>query len=85
MTHLAKPPTSGERDVSSVMSAPCAFAIVIGTIPLGSIGRKCSTIVPFEPSPKKIGTSPRHVPHVKLRSFEGVVPKTTNWRAIGVT
>jgi phthalate 4,5-dioxygenase oxygenase subunit len=31
-----------------------------------------------------IGTSPRHVPHVKLRSFEGVVPKTTNWRAIGV-
>ena len=31
-----------------------------------------------------IGTSPRHVPHVKLRSFEGVVPKTTNWRALGV-
>jgi phthalate 4,5-dioxygenase len=32
-----------------------------------------------------IGASPRRVPHVQLRSFEGVVPKTTNWRAIGVT
>jgi len=39
-------------------------------------------VVAGEPA---IGTSPRHVPHVKLRSFEGVVPKTTNWRAIGVT
>jgi phthalate 4,5-dioxygenase oxygenase subunit len=29
------------------------------------------------------GTS-RRVPLVKLRSFEGVVPKTTNWRALGV-
>jgi len=29
------------------------------------------------------GTSQR-VPQVKLRSFEGVVPKTTNWRALGV-
>jgi len=29
-------------------------------------------------------TSPRRVPQVKLRSFEGVVPKTTNWRALGV-
>jgi phthalate 4,5-dioxygenase len=32
-----------------------------------------------------IGASPRRVPHVQLRSFEGVVPKTANWRAIGVT
>ena len=31
-----------------------------------------------------IGASARHVPHVKLRSFEGVVPKTTNWRTLGV-
>ena len=30
-----------------------------------------------------IGTSPRRIPLVKLRSFEGVVPKTTNWRALG--
>jgi phthalate 4,5-dioxygenase oxygenase subunit len=31
-----------------------------------------------------IGTWPRRTPNVKLKSFEGVVPKTTNWRAIGV-
>jgi phthalate 4,5-dioxygenase oxygenase subunit len=30
-----------------------------------------------------IGTS-RRAPQTQLRSFEGVVPKTTNWRAIGV-
>ena len=30
------------------------------------------------------GASPRRRPDVKLRSFEGVVPKTTNWRAISV-
>jgi phthalate 4,5-dioxygenase len=31
-----------------------------------------------------IGTSPRRIPKAQLKSFEGVVPKTTNWRAIGV-
>jgi phthalate 4,5-dioxygenase len=31
-----------------------------------------------------IGTSPRRIPQAQLKSFEGVVPKTTNWRAIGV-
>ena len=31
-----------------------------------------------------IGTSPRHVPHVKLKSFEGIVPKTTHWTTLGV-
>jgi phthalate 4,5-dioxygenase oxygenase subunit len=31
-----------------------------------------------------IGTSPRHVPHVKLKSFEGIVPKTTPWTTLGV-
>ena len=30
-----------------------------------------------------IGTS-RRIPYAQLRSFEGIVPKTTNWRAIGV-
>jgi phthalate 4,5-dioxygenase oxygenase subunit len=31
-----------------------------------------------------IGTSTRHVPHVKLKSFEGIVPKTTPWTTLGV-
>ena len=31
-----------------------------------------------------IGTSPSHVPHVKLKSFEGIVPKTTQWTTLGV-
>jgi phthalate 4,5-dioxygenase oxygenase subunit len=31
-----------------------------------------------------IGTSPTHVPHVTLKSFEGIVPKTTQWTTLGV-
>lgn len=31
-----------------------------------------------------IGTSPTDVPHVKLKSFEGIVPKTTQWTTLGV-
>jgi phthalate 4,5-dioxygenase oxygenase subunit len=31
-----------------------------------------------------IGTSPRHVPHVKLNGFEGIAPKTTHWTTLGV-
>ena len=31
-----------------------------------------------------IGTSSRHVPQVKLKSFEGIVPKTTPWTTLGV-
>ena len=31
-----------------------------------------------------IGTSPTHVPHVKLKSFEGIVPKSTQWTTLGV-
>jgi phthalate 4,5-dioxygenase oxygenase subunit len=31
-----------------------------------------------------IGTSPAHVPHVKLKSFEGIVPKTTQWTTLGI-
>jgi hypothetical protein len=29
-----------------------------------------------------IGTSPTHVPHVKLKSLEGIVPKTTQWTTL---
>ena len=32
-----------------------------------------------------LGTTEPHVPHVELASFEGVVPKTTDWRELGVT
>lgn len=32
-----------------------------------------------------IGTTEPHVPQVKLASFEGIVPKTTNWRTLGVS
>ncbi|NDP43669.1 MAG: Rieske 2Fe-2S domain-containing protein [Aromatoleum sp.] len=33
---------------------------------------------------KAIVAAPRRVPHVKLRSFEGIVPKATNWTTLGV-
>jgi phthalate 4,5-dioxygenase oxygenase subunit len=32
-----------------------------------------------------IGTTEPRIPHVKIRSFEGVVPKSTNWRGFTVT
>ena len=31
-----------------------------------------------------IGTSPQRIAHVKLRSFEGIVPKATRWTTLGV-
>ena len=31
-----------------------------------------------------IGTSPQRIPHVKLKSFEGIVPKTIHWTTLGV-
>jgi phthalate 4,5-dioxygenase len=30
-----------------------------------------------------IGTTEPHVPHARISSFEGVVPKTVNWRTLG--
>ena len=30
-----------------------------------------------------IGTSEPHVVHATISSYEGVVPKTTNWRSLG--
>jgi phthalate 4,5-dioxygenase oxygenase subunit len=32
-----------------------------------------------------IGTTQPHIPHVKLTSFEGIVPKSTDWRTLGVS
>ena len=32
-----------------------------------------------------IGTSDPRIAHVKLRSFEGIVPKSTDWRTLGVS
>jgi phthalate 4,5-dioxygenase oxygenase subunit len=32
-----------------------------------------------------IGRSEPYIPHAKLRSFEGVVPKTEDWRTLGVS
>jgi phthalate 4,5-dioxygenase oxygenase subunit len=31
-----------------------------------------------------IGTTEPRIPHVRLASFEGIVPKTTDWRTLGV-
>jgi phthalate 4,5-dioxygenase oxygenase subunit len=31
-----------------------------------------------------IGTTAERIPHTRLRSFEGVVPKSTNWRMLTV-
>jgi len=30
-----------------------------------------------------IGTTQPHIPHATISSYEGVVPKTTNWRSLG--
>ena len=30
-----------------------------------------------------IGTKEPYMPHARISSFEGVVPKTVNWRALG--
>jgi phthalate 4,5-dioxygenase len=30
-----------------------------------------------------IGTTAPHIPHATISSYEGVVPKTTNWRSLG--
>jgi phthalate 4,5-dioxygenase oxygenase subunit len=32
-----------------------------------------------------LGTTEPHVPHAQLSSFEGIVPKTTDWRTLAVT
>ena len=32
---------------------------------------------------RAIGAGGSHVPHASISSFEGVVPKTTNWRSLG--
>jgi phthalate 4,5-dioxygenase oxygenase subunit len=30
-----------------------------------------------------IGTTEPHVAHATISSYEGIVPKTTNWRSLG--
>jgi phthalate 4,5-dioxygenase oxygenase subunit len=32
---------------------------------------------------KAIGTYDVQIPHTRISSYEGVVPKTTNWRELG--
>ena len=32
-----------------------------------------------------IGTTDPHIAHAELRSFEGIVPKSTNWRTLGAS
>jgi phthalate 4,5-dioxygenase oxygenase subunit len=38
----------------------------------------------FEAGEPAIGTTQPHIPHASLASFEGVVPKTTDWKTLGV-
>ena len=38
----------------------------------------------FQEGAPAIGTAAPRIPHVKLKSYEGVVPKTTDWRTLGV-
>jgi len=38
----------------------------------------------FQQGGPAIGTAEPRIPQVKLASFEGIVPKTTDWRALGV-
>jgi phthalate 4,5-dioxygenase oxygenase subunit len=39
----------------------------------------------FRQGEPALGTAPPRIAHAKLRSFEGIVPKTTNWRSLGVS
>jgi len=38
----------------------------------------------FQAGGPAIGTAEPRIPHVKLASFEGIVPKSTDWRTLGV-
>jgi phthalate 4,5-dioxygenase oxygenase subunit len=38
----------------------------------------------FSEGAPAIGTTGPHIAHVKLASFEGIVPKSTDWRSLGV-
>jgi phthalate 4,5-dioxygenase oxygenase subunit len=39
----------------------------------------------FQAGEPAIGTAEQNIAHVKLRSFEGVVPKEINWRTLGAS
>lgn len=39
----------------------------------------------FQEGGPAIGTTEPRVPHVKLASFEGIVPKSTDWRTLGMS
>ena len=39
----------------------------------------------FREGAPAIGTAEPRVPHVRLASFEGIVPKTTDWRTLGMS
>ncbi|MGD9944728.1 MAG: Rieske 2Fe-2S domain-containing protein, partial [Burkholderiaceae bacterium] len=38
----------------------------------------------FQAGAKPIGTEQARMPHARIRSFEGVIPKGTDWRALGI-
>ena len=46
---------------------------------------EASASAPAEGYLLAVGTLEPRIPHAKLMSFEGVVPKTTDWRVMGVT
>jgi phthalate 4,5-dioxygenase oxygenase subunit len=37
----------------------------------------------FQEGAPAIGTTEPHIPHVQLASFEGIAPKSVDWRALG--
>ena len=39
----------------------------------------------FQDGAPPLGLAEPHIPHAKLRSFEGIVPKTVDWRTLGVS
>jgi phthalate 4,5-dioxygenase oxygenase subunit len=39
----------------------------------------------FQQGEPAIGTTEPHIPHLQLASFEGIVPKTTDWRTVAGT
>ena len=43
------------------------------------------TVRSFERGAEPLGLVEPHIPHASLRSFEGIVPKTVNWRTLGAS
>ena len=59
------------------------IGLVYGGGSIGLMGELANAVL--DHGGKAIGTEPSCPPHITLRSFEGIVPKTVDWRTLGST